>query len=94
MAITVATAVFGSLILAFVFIPAISAIVFRNGVKVKRNIILDWLKPRYVKLLKWHIAHRKPVAWRRGRRVRSVDCADVFHRHGIFAGTRRRLDFG
>ena len=61
MAITVATAVFGSLILAFVFIPAISAIVFRNGVKVKRNIILDWLKPRYVKLLKWHIAHRKPV---------------------------------
>ncbi|MCB0265499.1 MAG: efflux RND transporter permease subunit, partial [Calditrichaeota bacterium] len=41
MAITVATAVFGSLILAFVFIPAISAIVFRNGVKVKRNIILD-----------------------------------------------------
>lgn len=61
MAITVATAVLGSLILAFVFIPAISAIVFRNGVKVKRNIILDWLKPRYVKLLKWHIAHRKPV---------------------------------
>lgn len=47
MAITVAAAVFGSLLLALIFIPAISAIVFRKGVRVRKNVIIDWLRPRY-----------------------------------------------
>ncbi len=47
MAITVAAAVFGSLLLALVYVPAISALVFRKGVKIRRNYIIDWLKPRY-----------------------------------------------
>lgn len=47
MAITVATAVFGSLILALLFVPAMSAFIFKKGVKVRRNYIMDWLKPRY-----------------------------------------------
>ena len=47
MAITVATAVFGSLILALVYVPAIASIVFRKGVRVRRNYIMDWLRPRY-----------------------------------------------
>ena len=51
MAITVATAVFGSLLLALVYIPAISALFFRKGVKVRKNYIIDWLKPRYRKFL-------------------------------------------
>ena len=51
MAITVATAVFGSLILALVYIPAMSAIVFKNGVKVRKNYVINWLKPRYQKFL-------------------------------------------
>lgn len=51
MAITVSTAVFGSLILALVYIPAISAIIFRNGVKVRKNYVINWLKPRYEKFL-------------------------------------------
>jgi len=55
MAITVATAVFGSLILALVYIPALSAIVFRKGVKVRRNYLIEWLKPVYKKQLEVHL---------------------------------------
>jgi len=51
MAITVATAVFGSLILALVYVPAISALVFRNGVKTRKNYVINWLKPRYESFL-------------------------------------------
>ena len=51
MAITVATAVFGSLLLALVYVPAISAIVFRNGVKTRKNYVINWLKPRYESFL-------------------------------------------
>ncbi|HZL11578.1 MAG TPA: CusA/CzcA family heavy metal efflux RND transporter [Prolixibacteraceae bacterium] len=47
MAITVAAAVFGSLLLALIFVPAISAIIFRKGVKTRRNFVIDWIKPRY-----------------------------------------------
>ncbi|MGM0586826.1 MAG: efflux RND transporter permease subunit [Bacteroidota bacterium] len=51
MAITVATAVFGSLILALVYVPAVAAIAFRNGVKVRRNYVIEWLRPRYKRFL-------------------------------------------
>lgn len=59
MAITVATAVFGSLLLALGYVPAISAIVFRKGVKMRRSRLLEWLRPRYIALLKWHLAHAR-----------------------------------
>lgn len=49
MAITVAAAVLGSLLLALIFVPAMSAIVFRRGIKIRKNILIDWLKPRYEK---------------------------------------------
>lgn len=51
MAITVAAAVFGSLLLALIYIPAISTIVFRRGVKVRRNYLIEWLKPFYARNL-------------------------------------------
>ncbi|SMO47463.1 efflux RND transporter permease subunit [Fodinibius sediminis] len=51
MAITVATAVLGSLILALVYVPALSAIVFRNGVKIRKNYVINWLRPRYERFL-------------------------------------------
>ena len=51
MAITVGAAVFGSLILALVYVPAISALVFRNGVKTRKNYVINWLKPRYESFL-------------------------------------------
>ncbi|MCB0273566.1 MAG: efflux RND transporter permease subunit [Calditrichaeota bacterium] len=58
MAITVATAVLGSLILALIFVPALSAIVFRRGVKVRENRLANWLRPRYQNLLEWHLENR------------------------------------
>ncbi len=48
MAITVAAAVLGSLLLALIFVPAISAIVFRKGVKVRKNRLINWLRPIYI----------------------------------------------
>ncbi|PWN07886.1 efflux RND transporter permease subunit [Rhodohalobacter mucosus] len=58
MAITVATAVFGSLILALVYIPAMSALLFRKGVKVRKNYIINWLKPRYQSFLEKSLDHK------------------------------------
>ncbi|MFY9153890.1 MAG: CusA/CzcA family heavy metal efflux RND transporter [Prolixibacteraceae bacterium] len=58
MAITVAAAVLGSLLLALVFVPAISAIIFRKGVKLRRNFVIDWIKPRYNDGLEKYIGRR------------------------------------
>jgi cobalt-zinc-cadmium resistance protein CzcA len=58
MAITVATAVFGSLLLALVYIPAISSLVFRRGVKMRRNFIIDRLKPLYLSFLDKYLEKR------------------------------------
>ncbi|PKD45007.1 efflux RND transporter permease subunit [Rhodohalobacter barkolensis] len=58
MAITVAAAVFGSLILALVYVPAMSAIIFRKGVKVRKNYIINWLKPKYQKFLERSLDHK------------------------------------
>ena len=51
MAITVAAAVFGSLLLALIFVPAISAIIFRKGVKVRKNHLINFLRPFYMSSL-------------------------------------------
>ena len=51
MAITVATAVFGSLLLTLVYVPAIAALVFRKGVRTRRNYLISWLGPRYQRFL-------------------------------------------
>jgi cobalt-zinc-cadmium resistance protein CzcA len=58
MAITVATAVFGSLILALTYVPAISVIVFRKGVKIRKNRLINWLKPIYVRNLDKYLDRR------------------------------------
>ena len=55
MAITVAAAVFGSLLLALIYVPAISTIVFRRGVKVRKNYLIDWLRPVYAKNLEKYL---------------------------------------
>lgn len=61
MAITVAAAVFGSLLLALVYVPAVAALVFRKGVKVRRNRVMEWLKPRYRRGLQTHLDRRVQV---------------------------------
>ncbi|SHF09231.1 cobalt-zinc-cadmium resistance protein CzcA [Mariniphaga anaerophila] len=58
MAITVAAAVFGSLLLALIFVPAISAIIFRKGVKVRKNKLINWLRPRYTNSLEKYLDRR------------------------------------
>lgn len=58
MAITVAAAVLGSLLLALIFVPAISAIIFQKGVKMRRNFVIDWIKPRYNAGLEKYIGRR------------------------------------
>ena len=58
MAITVAAAVFGSLLLALIFIPAISSIVFRKGVKVRKNRLINWLRPLYIRNLGRYLERR------------------------------------
>ena len=58
MAITVAVAVLGSLFLALTFVPSLSAIVFKNGVKIRKNYLMDWLKPQYFKFLEKSLNHK------------------------------------
>lgn len=58
MAITVAAAVLGSLLLALIFVPAISAIIFRKGVKVRKNRLINWLRPRYTRSLEKYLERR------------------------------------
>lgn len=62
MAITVATAVFGSLLLALVFVPALASIVFRNGVKPRPGKLIAWLRPRYEQILHKTIDRRRSTA--------------------------------
>ncbi|RIH64647.1 efflux RND transporter permease subunit [Mariniphaga sediminis] len=61
MAITVAAAVFGSLLLALIFVPAISAIIFRKGVKVRKNRLINWMKPHYIRSLEKYLERRWTV---------------------------------
>ncbi|MDD4226462.1 MAG: CusA/CzcA family heavy metal efflux RND transporter [Mariniphaga sp.] len=58
MAITVAAAVLGSLLLALIFVPAISAIIFRKGVKMRKNRLINWLKPLYTRSLTKYLDRR------------------------------------
>jgi heavy metal efflux pump (cobalt-zinc-cadmium) len=58
MAITVAAAVLGSLLLALVFVPAISSLIFHKGVKMRRNFLIDWMRPRYQAGLEKYLGKR------------------------------------
>lgn len=51
MAITVAAAVLGSLILVLIMVPALSSLAFRKGVRIRKNLVIDWLRPRYERFL-------------------------------------------
>ena len=59
MAITVAIALFGSLLLALAFIPAAATLVFRKGAAESRYAVrlADWLDARYAPLLSRAIGH-------------------------------------
>lgn len=83
MAITVAAAVLGSLLLALIFVPAISAIIFRKGVKVRKNHLINWLKPIYTKNLGFYMERKWFV----------VSIAGVIFAVSIFLMTRLGTEF-
>lgn len=59
MALTVAMALFGSLVLALVFVPAAAAVVFRRGAPESRTALrlAAWLDARYLRALSATLAH-------------------------------------
>lgn len=61
MAITVAAAVLGSLLLALVFVPAVASLVFKRGVKPRKNWLINWLQPHYKNFLERNIQRRTVV---------------------------------
>lgn len=83
MAITVAAAVLGSLLLALIFVPAISAIVFRKGVKVRKNRLINWLRPIYTNNLEKYMERKWFV----------ISVAGVIFAASLFLMTRLGSEF-
>jgi len=61
MAITVAAAVFGSLLLALIFVPALASLAYHRGVKIRKSHLINWLKPRYERFLEKRIDSKKVI---------------------------------
>ena len=58
MAWTVAFALLGAMTFSIFIVPVLASIFFRNGVKERRNRVMEFLTERYRKLLRSAIAHR------------------------------------
>ena len=58
MAWTVAFALLGAMTFSIFIVPVLASIFFRNGVKERRNRVMEFLTDRYRKLLRSAIAHR------------------------------------
>src|SRR5215468_3213879 len=61
MALTVASALFGSLILSLTLIPALATWLFRRGVKIWENPIIGWVSDFYERLLSRSMRQAKMV---------------------------------
>lgn len=61
MAITVASAVFGSLLLALIFVPAVASLAFRKGVRVRESKVFVRLQATYQKQLERRLAQVVPI---------------------------------
>ncbi|MDD4191617.1 MAG: CusA/CzcA family heavy metal efflux RND transporter [Mangrovibacterium sp.] len=61
MAITVAAAVLGSLLLALAFVPAAASLVFKRGIRPRKNWLVDWLQPQYKRFLERNIQKKMLV---------------------------------
>lgn len=58
MAITVCSALLGSLVLALTVVPAATTVALRNGVKEHQERWYLWIRDRYLVLLRWALDHR------------------------------------
>ncbi|MCC6264946.1 MAG: efflux RND transporter permease subunit [Bryobacterales bacterium] len=61
MAITVCSALLGSLVLALTVVPAVASLLLKNGVKEHSEHRFDRVRRRYVALLRWAFARRALV---------------------------------
>ena len=59
MAYTVCFALLGALLLALTLVPVLSAWVFRNGARVWRNPVLEWMFDRYEAVVRWTLVHSR-----------------------------------
>ena len=62
MAWTVAFALLGALLFSILIAPVLASIFFRNGVRERRNPVMDYVTARYRKTLRQAIQHRWVVA--------------------------------
>ncbi len=62
MAWTVAFALLGAMTFSILIAPVLSAIFFRNGVRERRNLVMDFLTEQYRRRLRWAVNHRWIVA--------------------------------
>ncbi|HXL23435.1 MAG TPA: CusA/CzcA family heavy metal efflux RND transporter [Candidatus Dormibacteraeota bacterium] len=58
MAWTVAFALVGALLFSMLLAPALSSVLFSKGVREWRNPVMDFLKARYRRAVRWAIEHR------------------------------------
>jgi cobalt-zinc-cadmium resistance protein CzcA len=62
MAWTVAFALLGAMTFSILIAPVLAATFFRNGVRERRNVVMDYLTERYRRRLRWAVNHRWVVA--------------------------------
>ena len=62
MAWTVAFALLGAMTFSILVAPVLAAVFFRNGVRERRNLVMDYLTERYRRRLRWAVRHRWVVA--------------------------------
>ncbi len=62
MAWTVAFALLGAMTFSILIVPVLASTFFRNGVRERRNLVMDFLAEAYRKRLRWAVDHRLVVA--------------------------------
>jgi len=62
MAWTVALALLGAMTFSILIAPVLAATFFRNGVRERRNLVMEYLTERYRRRLRWAVRHRWTVA--------------------------------
>jgi cobalt-zinc-cadmium resistance protein CzcA len=62
MAWTVALALLGAMTFSVLIAPVLAGALFRNGVKERRNPVMDYLTEHYRRGLRWAVKHRRVVA--------------------------------
>jgi cobalt-zinc-cadmium resistance protein CzcA len=57
MADTTIFALLGAVVLTLTVVPVVCAIALRRGVRVRRNVVFEWIRDLYARALDWCLAH-------------------------------------